>query len=203
MKKTLISLMCVVICLLCTSCPSPHHFIEYDESNICGKLCYIVNPFDLKDTIVCINNVIIHCTMHDKEYCSSVRELLSMYGGEMSDCQSHQSTTLHRWGFLANKEQCFFPTCNGQFISLMNTKKGVMADSINLSYRNVTIYTKQRTKGNNDESKLYMGDFVRFRGNDYMKPKFITDSITTAGERIVCFDGHDGPTWWEPIELQK
>ena len=30
-------------------------------------------------------------------------------------------------------------------------------------------------------------------GSDYMKPKFITDSITSAGDTIVCFDAHRGP----------
>ena len=39
-----------------------------------------------------------------------------------------------------------------------------------------------------------MGDFVRFQGSDYMKPKFITDSVAPIGDRIVCFDGHDGPS---------
>ena len=203
MKKTLIFLlMGIAICLLCTSCP--HHFIEYDESRVSGELCYAVNPFKPEDTVICIRNVYVLFNCYNQEYCSDTRDLLSLVDGEMSDCKSHQcDADLHRWNFLANKEQCFYPIYNGQFISLIDTETGRLIDSINLSYRDMTIYTKQRVKGNNDGSKLHMGDFVRFQGSDYMKPKFITDSITPAGERIVCIDGHNGPSWEGPIEPQK
>ena len=202
MKKTLIPLMGIVFCVLCTSCP--HHFIYLDESDISGKLCYAVNPFDPEDTIICIKNVYISFTCHDQEYCSATRELLSQFEGTLTDCRFHQyDVNDHHWEFISSKEMCFYPTCNGQFISMIDSETGILADSINLLYRDVTIYKKQRAKENNDESKLYMGDFVFFLGSDYMKPKFITDSVTPIGEKIVCFDGHNGPSLTAPIELQK
>ena len=165
-----------------------------DESWINGQLCYIANPFSVEtDTILCLNNVYIAFNGYSYEYCSYVRNLLSQYGGKFTDCMFHDFMgEEHGWEYLAKSEKCFYPIYNGEFVSLIDPKTCRSSDSIILNDR--IIYLKRKRNGDNDRvTRFYVGDFVRFQGSDYMKPKFITDSLTSSGDTLVCFDGHRGP----------
>lgn len=166
-----------------------------DASDINGQLNYVANPFSPEtDTILCLNNVYIGFEGYNYEYCSYVRNLLSQNGGKFTDCMSHESNVhqQHSWEYLAESERCFYPIYKGEFVSVIDSNTGLIADSIILNDR--TVYPKRKRKGDNDRViRFYMGDFVRFQGSDFMKPKFITDSITSVGDTIVCFDGHRGP----------
>jgi len=192
--KTFKSLSQILIfIILLASCEKPGNNTEMnplDESDINGQLCYTANPFSPEtDTILCLNNIYLAFKGDNYEYCSYVRNLLLTRGGVITPCR-HGSE--HSWEYFEMGEQYFYPICSKQFISLIDSNTGKIADSIILNDR--TIFPKQKRNGDNDRvTRFYIGDFVRFMGSDSMKPKFITDSITTSSDTIVCFDGLHGP----------
>lgn len=164
-----------------------------DASGINGQLCYMPNPFSPEtDTILCLNNAYIVFCGYNYEYCSYVRNLLSQNGGRfIKECMFHTNNN-HNWHYLAGSKQFFYPVCKKQFVSLIDSNTGMIADSIILNDR--TIYPKRKRNGDSDHViRFYLEDFVWFQGSDDMKPKFITDSITSFCDTIVCFDGHRGP----------
>ena len=179
--------------------------ITYSHSTfINGQLCYLPNPFSPEvDTILCIRNAYLFFNVNNKEYCSYVRDLLSTFGGDLSECRFHSYDLEHQWEFVPLKEQYFYPVRNGHFISLVDQDKGILSDSIYLSAESVnqrgtpvmvTVYTSEREgELSEDALQLYMNDNAMFQGNDFMSPKFISDTIIPSGERIVCFDGQYGP----------
>jgi len=118
------------------------------------------------------------------------RELLSQFNGKLTECRFH-NTTQHSWECLANPSQYFYPVLAGQFVSLVDPRTGIIADSINLN--GIVIHPKQKRPECNFRTGFYREEFILFRGNDHMQPKLITDTITPSGEKIVCFDGKRGP----------
>ena len=128
-------------------------------------------------------------TVYDANYCSYVRNLLSLFGGKITECPHNFN---HRWEYLAESEQYFYPTIGNQYVSVIDPNTGRIAADISLNDRD--IYLKDtRTADSNKATHFYYGDFVVFMGSDYMKPKFITDTITPFGKQIILFDGHRGP----------
>lgn len=192
-SKVILLLLMGVMLAACERRGDPRMYPE-DASNINGQLCYMPNPFSPEtDTILCLNNVYIGFEGYNYEYCSYVRNLLSQNGGKFTACPHNQrDRSEHYWEYLAESKRCFYPICKGEFVSLIDSKTGLIADSIILNER--TIYPKRKRNRDNDRViRFYMGEFVHFQGSDDMKPKFITDSITSVGDTIVCFDGHRGP----------
>lgn len=165
------------------------------ESYINGQLCYMANPLipDI-DTILCIDNIYVAFHVNNYEYCSYTRELLSHFVGKLTECPFHEASDInyHHWEFCANKGQYIYPIFNGEFVSLIDSNTGMIADSVILNGR--TIYPKQER--NNKPiiwNQFYKEDFICFNGNDHMMPKLITDTVTPFGDTIVCYDGHNGP----------
>ena len=197
MKTNIILLFVNIFILLSCNRKNNPEFIYLDGSDINGQLCYSANPFNPEtDTVLCLKNVDIGFTGYDADYCSYVRALLSQVGGKFEECQSHEGIK-HNWAYLAESEQCFYPICNKQFVSVIDPNTGSIADSICLNDR--TIYPKRKRNGDSDyATHSFTGDFVLFQGSDYMKPKFITDTIMPSGELIICFDGHRGPFRGDP-----
>ncbi len=194
-RKILYLFLCSVILFSCESNSMSMYdytFPYLDESHINGQLCYKANPIDPEnDTILCLDNVYIGFVGYDDDYCPFLRNLLSLHGGRFTECQFDGGGE-HRWEYLAESEQTFYPINSKEFVSLIDPETGVIADSIYLNER--IIYPKLRRNGDSDRvTRFYMGDFVLFQGSDYMKPRFISDTITSSGEQIICFDGHKGP----------
>ena len=200
--KTRITLL-LLICVSLWSCEkpksqdNPHEFIYLDRSEINGQLCCTANPFNPeKDTVLCLKNVYIGFTGYDADYCSYVRDLLSQVGGKFEECQ-FEDRGVHTWEYLAKSEQYFYPISSTQFVSIIDPNTGMIADSVSLNGR--IIYPRQnRKEDSNRYSRFYSGDFVNFIGSDYMKPKFITDTITLSSELIIRFDAHQGPFEGDP-----
>ena len=163
-----------------------------------GKLCYMANPFSPDtDTLLCINNMYLYFENRDSAYCSYVRDLLSQFGGWVTECKWHKSDShCHEWEHMSEPDACFYPICSKQLVSVIDPKTGKIADAITINDR--TIYPKQRRKNDsNHTTRFYLGDFVSFMSsnNDY---KYITDSVTVSGDTIVFFDGNFGPFSGDP-----
>lgn len=169
------------------------HFKYVDGSTINGQLCYLPNPFcPTEDTVLCLKNVYIGFFGFSKEYCEYVRNLLSQFGGKFTECLYHGIDESHHWEYLAESEQIFFPHINQKLVSIVDSEKGMIADSIILN--TLTVYPTKTRDGDGDFfNHFYMADFVTFFGNDHMKPKFITDTITPLDEHIIYFDAQQGP----------
>lgn len=183
-----IYLLLTIVFFSCNNRNVPE-FIYIDESMINGQLCYLANPFaPTEDTVLVLNNAFIDFTSYNSDYYSYVRDLLTLKGGKC--VQNEIESSLE---YMAESTQYFYPICGKELVSLIDSETGRVVDSILLNDR--TIYLKRKRNGDTDYvAHFYMGDFVWFIGSDYMKPKFITDSITPSGEQIICFDGqHSGP----------
>lgn len=189
-SKKILLFVGVLIFVSCNR--NPAEFIYLDRSEINGQLCYSANPFNPEtDTVLCLKNVYIGFTGYDADYCSYVRNLLSQVGGRLEECR-FEELGIHLWEYLAKSEQYFYPTIDNQFVSVIDPNTGIIADSMRLNDR--TIYPKRKRNGDVDyATHSFTGDFVVFMGSDYMKPKFITDTIMPSGELIIRFDGHRGP----------
>lgn len=193
MKKIIILFIMAGICLSCTE-RNPVMRAE-NESYINGQLCYAANPLSPEiDTVLCLKNVYICFACYNYSYCSSVRNLLSVYDdGIITECHFHQSDNEeHHWEYLANAEQLFYPVCKNQFISVIDSNTGMLLDSISLN--NISILLKkQRNEDKDLTTRFYIEDFVHFHGRDNMNPVFIFDTLaTTIQERVICFDGQEG-----------
>ena len=201
MKTKYLFFLTYVLSFLSCCSRNTHEFIYIDESHIDGQLGYTANPFaSEKDTILCLNNVYIAFSGYDADYCSDVRNLLSLFGGKFTDCRLHNFKK-HDWEYLAESKQCFYPICNGRFVSLIDPNTGLIADVICLNDR--LIYPKLKRNENGNQAPLAMGDFVSFLGSDYMNPIFIADSITLSGDKIICFDGQRGPFDGEALHDER
>lgn len=173
-----------------------------EQTLINGNLWYAVNPFVSNDTILAVTNAYIKCAMYkDDGYSSYLKDLFSHHEGEIEEpeCKhSYEAVVM----FYPNKELCFYPILNGNFISLTNSSKDALLDSVN--FNNVTLFTKYRDGDNDVKIHFYIGDFVGFSGSDYKTPPFISDSIVPSGEQIICFEAHWGPYYSGPfVNTQK
>ena len=170
---------------------------QEDESMINGKLCCAANPLVPNDTILGLTNAYILFAMYEDDgYRSYVRDLFSNLEGELYESEHVQSYEAF-FEFLPNKEICFYPVINGDFISLVDSVKSVLSDSIIFS--NITLFTSHRGEDANKETHFYINDFVIFMGSDHKTPPFISDSITPSGEQIICFDAHKRPYYGGPF----
>ena len=197
MKRIIIFLVGVICILLCSSCKDEqkyeqNHFVYLDESGIIGQLWATANPFNPdKDTILCLKSIeFVYCLTYDSAYCSYLTDLFSKFEGQLFGCRFHPSSP-HGIEFCPTSEMLFYPIANGEFVSITSTQTGYVLDSVVLN--GTTIFTKSRKDTSDNVSYLYIEDYVAYQGNDHMRPKFITDSITPSGEQIICFDGTHGP----------
>lgn len=173
-----------------------------DATLINGKLCYTINPFVSNDTILGVTNAYIECAMYkDDGYSSYLKDLFSHLEGEIEEPECKHSYEAV-FMFYPNKEICFYPILNGNFISLTDSVKSTLSDSI--VFNSITLFTEQRKGDVNNATHFYIGDFVCFMGSDHQTPPFISDSITSSGEQIICFDAQRGPYYGEPfVNTQK
>lgn len=204
-KIFLISLILgVTLLVVLSSCKKEEpRLVELDASNIMGKLGYVENPLcPATDTILCLTDVqSVYCRIYDSGYCSSLKNLLSCFKGTLVASDEHLSGP-YSIEFVPDSFLHIYPMRDGKFISVTDTKKGNILDSISLSVMQKTssgmtshdalIYTHPREQLN-DETCIYIGDYVTFQGDDHLQPIFITHTVVPSNDSILCFEASRGP----------
>ena len=179
------------------------NLIELDSSEIMGQLECVENPFrPANDTILCLLDVqCLYCKTYNSGYCSYLKKLLSGMPGTLYASDEHFAGP-YTIEFIPDSHLRLYPMRDGKFISVVDSQKGEMADSISLSVihktgskittSNVLVFTRPREQ-HNDTTCIYRGDYVVFHGDDHMQPVFVTDTITPSNDQIICFEASRGP----------
>ena len=199
----------------CNSHQNPTPWLDF-QSNIRGQLGYTVNPFDSKDSVLCLNNVYdISILTYSNEYYAYLKDLLSKYDVliDEGDYPTVDTGNMHEARFIIYSEMTAYPVIDCNLISVVDKTTGIIPDSLSLRLNFSTvsgsetstikvIYLKKRQAGAGNSNGYYIDEYVAFHGNDFMNPPLITDSITSQKEQIICFDGHRGPIVWNKTEIE-
>lgn len=196
MKNKIFILIGLVVCFV--GCDYPH-FIEFDETEITGKIYYAVNPIDSNDSVLCLTGITsVVVKSEDFEYLSYLEELLTKAINDpynFSVIYQHDGKVECHSDF--DDSAIFYVVKNGNFVSVMNQEKDSLLDSL-LIYRSsdgkttLSFHPYPRNEKFDEHSShyyIYEGDYVSYYWKDDSPQPFIFDSISPMGDTLLCFDG--------------
>lgn len=178
----------------------------WPHASLSGLLWYAANPLEPEnDTILCLKYVIYDGATDDAKYCAYLSRLFAPFDEAFTGCE-HYTNHPHRITFIPDTAYKIYPKRNGQFMSVIDSGTGRILDSLSYifeqSHPNVTIYTQVRNKEPFTDTQIYMGDEVKFYYDRHTVLFSITDTVTTTGEILICFDASKGISREDWFELE-
>jgi hypothetical protein len=207
MKKVMFTIALMTMVLL-TAC-KPNQEVGptvWPHASLSGQLWYAANPFEPEnDTILCLKNVVYGGATDDAEYCSYLSRLFAPLDERFKGCE-HYTNHPHPIIFIPSSAYKIYPKRDGQFMSVIDSYTGRISDSLSYffeqSHPYVTIYTQVRNKEPFTDTQIYMGDEVEFYYDRRTVLFSITDTVTSTGEILICFDASKGISLTDWFELE-
>lgn len=195
--------MCLFFISSCSDYQDTTRWLPY-PSSIKGTLGYTANPFNSKDSVLCVNDIYrVEVQCNTKEYYTYLKKIFSNYEGVLDngDAALHDSSAWidsTHFLFYPKSKIIAFPKKDESFISIVDKGSGSLLNSITykttynldtlIVNRSTSIYLKAREEEDKDYSNsIYLGDIISFDSFNN-SDTFITDSITPNKEQIICFE---------------
>lgn len=191
MKRMFNSLLVLTIIVVFSSCEKYPNIVNGDETTTIGpgQISYTVNPFDSKDSILCLKKVryvYVKGRISNTEYYKHILDLFDNYEGTIyfPSYEGNRIFNIKEWHeldmhpdnysnfeFVSTDDITMFPTLNGNFISVLDKQSGCLVDSIvfeatsvlpRVEKYTVVFYTSKREQDSLFYRHKYLYDYVTY-----------------------------------------
>lgn len=191
-SKVILSLLLLMSTIVfISSCTKDPYIVDGSVTTTIGpgQINYTANPFDLKDSILCLNNiryVYVNGSSSNTEYYKYILDLLDNYegtiyfptyeGNKLFNIKEWRELDMHPYNysnfeFVSAVDITMFPTIDGNFISVMDKQNCCLVDSLifeatrvipSIEKYIVVFYTRKRDQDSSSSAKVYLNDYVKY-----------------------------------------